>query len=831
MSEEKTNRTQSAKPPKRKRHIVRNIFKVIGTLFLVGILTAAIFVGIFMRYVDKTMRDKIEVDLKGYRLSVSTELYYKDPDTEQWVKYQNLFSDENRILVSSDQIPDNLKKATVAIEDKRFESHKGVDLRGTARAILSTLTGQGVQGGSTITQQLVKNVTGDNQNTVKRKVQEIYRALKLDAAYDKDEILVAYLNAVFFGNQCNGVQTASNFYFNKNVSDLTLAECASLISITNNPSRYDPTRADWSREANRSRQLLVLNAMLEQGMISQAVHDEAVAEDVVFSDGWTILGNYVGPQETEETEEKETKLGRNSYFTDQVISDVARDLVTYYGWENTTENYEKAIGLVYNGGYKIYTTMNPKIQEIAENVFVNTKYLNTKDMYGQPLQAAITIMDPYTADVVGLVGGTGTKVGDRVWNWATEPRQCGSAIKPLSCYAPALDNGTINMNTVLDDYPVMVLGSHGVWPATSHASYEGLVTVRTALVQSLNPPAVRVNMAYGTYESYLYLRDKLGFTTLTEEDSTAAGNMALGGFNVGVTTEEMCAAYCSFVNDGIYTPPRTYSEVQDENGQTIIKNEPASTVAMKEQTAYLIRETLKGVMSEGTGTAARFSGMEMAGKTGTTNDNRDRYFVGFTPYYCAAVWCGYKSNVKLNVSGNPSSVLWHDVMQEIHKELDKASFHNCSTGLTKVSVCMDCGNLAQGCCSNTLRGNRVQTVTVISEYAPKEQCTCHVAVDYCSEGKCLATDKCPKGSVSSVLVCNYDRPILSKGGSVYSVKADDDYYIYNRLEAAAATKADDGSVGCPAHVHREPVPEDPDEPSQETSNLLQAIAGFFHPKE
>ena len=288
----RTDRTQSAReidnngqeraPRRRGWHTAG---RVIGTILLVMVLTMAIFAGIFSAYINSSMRGNVEVYLDEFESKVSTELYYQEPSTEEWTMYQTLFLDsENRIWANLDQIPKNLQEAVVAIEDKRFYKHHGVDWYGTARAILSTLFGGNVQGGSTITQQLVKNVTGDNQNTVKRKVTEIYRALDLEKRYEKDEILEAYLNEVYFGRSCYGVVTASLTYFDKDVSELTLAECASLISITNNPSLYDPLRADWSRENNRERQLLVLGALYEQGTIDQTTYEAAKAEEVVFAD-------------------------------------------------------------------------------------------------------------------------------------------------------------------------------------------------------------------------------------------------------------------------------------------------------------------------------------------------------------------------------------------------------------------------------------------------------------------------------------------------------------------------------------------------------------------
>lgn len=809
---------QSAKTGKKSgkgRRVGRTIGIVLGTILLVTVLTSAIFAGIFMTYVNTSLKGHVEVDMSEYDQKVSTELYYQDPDTKEPVMYQTLFGDENRIWVDFDSIPKNLRDATIAIEDKRFESHHGVDWHGTVRAVFRTLTKGNTQGGSTITQQLIKNVTGNNENTVKRKVTEVYRALALEKDYSKDEILEMYLNTIYLGNQCYGVQTASRMYFHKDVSELTLAECACLISITNNPSQYDPLRSDWTREQNRNRQLDVLDAMLAQEKIDQATYDTAKAQEVVFTNGYTNLGNYVGPQEEDE-KPAVVSTANNSYFTDEVITDVAEKFVEVFGLTDDPADadgyvrtaFEKAVSKVYNGGYKIYTTQNPKIQDIAESVFENTNYANYTDSKGEPLQAAITIVDPYTGDVVAMVGGTGAKEVDRGWNWATSARQPGSATKPVSVYAPALDNGTITAASAIDDYPVRDLPGYGAWPSNSGSGFRGLTSFYTALVRSLNTCAVRTVEELGTYQSYTFMVEKLGFTTLTQADSQQSGNMGLGGYEYGVTTEEMAAAYGAFVNDGVYTPPRTFYRVEDSQGNLVCENNKESNVAMKATTAYIIRQTLKSVITSGTGGEARFSGMTIAGKTGTTDENRDRYFAGFSPYYSAAVWTGYKSNERFSESlGNPSAVLWREVMRRIHDGLENKDFNSCS-GLVQVTVCQDSGLLATDACTHDLRGNRVTTVTVAADTAPTQSCNVHKMVRYCKDGKHLATEYCPESSVVEIAALDWNREIIK------DIKAQDDEYLLQTL-----TGKEEGEL-CPVH-NKKPsifpiIPGDDDDDSSDT---------------
>ena len=763
----------------------RKAGRIIGTLLLVFVVTLTIFSGIFMAYINSTMRGKVEVYLDEFETKVSTELYSQDPDTGEWVMYQTLYlNSENRIWTDLEDIPKYLQKAAIAIEDKRFEKHHGVDWKGTTRAIVYTLFGKNVQGGSTITQQLVKNVTGDNEVTVKRKITEIYRALELEKRYEKDEILEAYLNEVFFGQSCYGVVTASRMYFNKDVSDLTLAECASLMGITNNPSMYDPTLSSWTRENNRERQLTILGAMLEQEKISQEEYDEAKAEDIVFSNGFTISGKYVGsdgtatdpePDETTtddtespEDEEEPAIKGRYSWFTEAMIGDVADALVEKYGITDKVRDngttytaYEQAWDMVHGKGYKIYTTQNPKYQKIAEdvcydlsNIPYTSSYTNSAgEQVEDQLQIALTIVDPTNGYVVAMIGGAGEKQADRVWNWAVNARQCGSAIKPLSTYAPALDDGTINGASVIDDYPMLLNGD--VWPRNDNWRYQGLMPLHLALRQSLNTCAVRTNLAYGVDRSYEFLVNKLGFENLTYTDSQQVGNMALGGFEKGVTTEEMAAGFATFVNEGVYTKPRTFVRVEDANGNVILENEAKSTVAMKNTTAALMNSLLQEASLQGTGYQAQFPGMHIAGKTGSTNSNKDRYFAGYTPYYSCAVWAGYEHNQRIVASGNPCAVIFQKVMKAIHEDLPDKDFFSCA-GLTSVAVCADSGMLASENCALDVRGSRVYTALVAADNAPTSVCTMHTAPSYTVN---MADSD---GNVTTVTgsVLNYQRELI-----------------------------------------------------------------------
>ncbi len=797
MAEERKSRLdrQSTRRKKKTQGINKSLaMKVIGTIAAIGVLTMLMLVVLFFTYVKTTLAartDNFKVEVTDYEMVLSSIIYYEDKETGEWEELNTLYKEENRIWVDFEDMPEHLWKALIAIEDERFESHRGVDLKRTGGAVLNMFIGmKNTFGGSTITQQLIKNLTGEKEGTVKRKITEIYRALEFERNYSKDEILELYLNRVYFGQMCNGVGSASKVYFGKEASELTLAEAASIIGITNNPSRYDPFISDWTREQNKERQELILGKMLKLKMISKEEYEEAVAQELVFT---TELQR----REAEEEAAAEAKKSRKyySYFVDAVIEDCIRALMEEFGW-----NYDTAEDKLYNSGYRIYTTVDMEIQEIAESVYEDISNINYTSSSGQQLQSAITIMDPYTGDVVAMVGGVGEKTGSRVLNRATSLRQCGSAIKPISTYAPALDAGTISNGSSIDDYPVRVIGGKA-WPVNSHVGYDGLVSLRKAVASSLNPCAVRVNEKLGVANSYTFMENNLGISTLVSDDLNSA-SLALGGLTNGVSTEEVCAAYCAFANSGVYTEPRLFTKITDADGNMVIDNQTESRVAMKDTTAHFINELLKAVITEGTAGRAAISGMTVAGKTGTTSNNFDRYFVGYTPYYCAAVWTGYDINEKISASGNPSVTMWQKVMSKVHEGLENKAFDKPSSGFTSVSVCADSGLLATEACAADVRGSRVVSATVAAGTAPTESCGMHVAINYCSEGKCLAGEFCPAGSVVSKSVLDYAREDIAN--VLHTTPAD---YIYT-LEGIGVQNDVEGEVsGCSVHTVLPVLPE------------------------
>ena len=801
------------RPKKKSGGVVRRIVFVLGTLLLVGICTTAMVAGLFMMYVKTTLAPSLDVDADDYTMNLSSIIYYQDKESGEWVEYQTVYGDENRILVDFEDMPAALWQAAVAIEDHRFFEHEGVDWRRTLGATVNFFTqSQDTFGGSTLTQQVLKNMTQDKGNTVNRKIREIFRALEFEKNYTKEEILEYYLNTIYLGQGCYGVQTAAQFYFGKDVSELDAAECASLIAITNNPSIYGPMstitfeQEDGStktaRQLNKERQELILLRMAggneEVGItgldyLSEEEAQAFINEELHFTDGDTSATDIV----TQAT----GGVNINSWFVDQVMDDVSRDLGEMWGITS-----EQARVRLLNGGYNIYTTLDPEIQEIAESVYEDRGSLNNlTSVSGQLIHSGITIIEPSTGNIVAMVGDMGAKSGNRIWNYATDIQQPGSAIKPLTVYAPAIDAGAVTEATVFDNYPVQLLNGNP-WPKNSPNTYTGRMSVFQGLRNSVNTIAVQTLQAVGVTNAYNFATQNLGLS-LTPEDMDISP-LGMGGLTYGLSTVEMAAAFSSFANNGVYNEPRTYVKVlANDNSTVVLENEPEQQVAMKETTAYLMTDMLQEAVY-GTGGAARFSGMHIAGKNGTTNNKLDRYFVGYTPYYCAAVWVGYKNNERISYSVNPAASLWKQVMEKVHADLPDKSFDRPSSGLTTVTVCRDSGLRCTDACLADPRGSRAVSYEVAVGTEPTEQCTIHKMVDICTEGNCLAGEYCPPESVVQQGYLDWTREDYGE-----SIVASDDAYLISTLEEAVApTETSPG--GCPVHTEAGTIVVDPNDPSQ-----------------
>lgn len=790
------------------RRILKGFGKVFGTMVLVLFLTTLIFACLFALYVKNNLSAQVD-SIDGFTLDQTSVIYYEDPKTGQDVVLRKLYGGANRTWVKYEDIPKNLIHACIAIEDKRFEDHQGVDWVTTLKACVKMFLGRGEAGGSTITQQLVKNITGRDEVTVRRKLVEIFSALELEKKYTKKQIMELYLNVIALGENCEGVESASQVYFGKSVSELDLAECAALIGITNNPSIYDPY---INADKNKERQVIILDQMLEQKYITQEQHDTAVAEELV-------LHNASGEASGDED--------YYSYFEDQVINDVVRDLSEKTGYDQTIVRK-----MLMTGGYKIYSTLNPDVQAAVEEVYQNLDNIpNTAS--SQQLQSGIVIIDNKTGDVVAVAGGVGEKQGSLILNRATQSYLSpGSTIKPVSVYAPALELGLITPATVMDDTPYSFTDARH-WPKNSDSIYRGLMNINEAVGLSINTIPVKLVAQMTPEYSFEFAKEKMGLSTLVSSYVNAAGDMfsdvdlaplAMGGLTRGVTVKAMAQAYATFANEGVYREARTYTKVVDSDGKVVLDNTQQSHVAMKDMTAWYITYMLENTVESGTGTAAQIANMTVAGKTGTTTSDFDRWFAGYTPYYTGVVWCGYddpEEVVLTDSSTNPAIVLWQKVMEQVHDGLANKEF-NKPTNVVECTVCRDSGLLMTDACREDPRGSRAVTVELSLYDVPTQNCDVHKEVEICGASGHVVNEYCKQvegNTTKTVGLLDVSRAFPVRGITVqdqaYAVPNDSlpaGYY------PALSPDVDAINVECYIHTRDDlPEPEAPEDEEEEDS--------------
>ena len=712
------------------------VLNILMTILLIctisGIAIAAIFFGYVNNYL---IEDDFDIENLKTNLNQTTKIFYTD-DAGNTVELedQRIYGTENRSWVSYNKMPQNLTNAFIAIEDERFWKHSGVDWKRTFGAVLRFAGGNDSYGGSTITQQLIKNITKEDETTIQRKVREIFRALSLTKKHSREEILEMYLNTINLSRNNYGVQAAANYYFGKDVSELDLVECAALAAIPKSPTKYDPVR---NPNENKRRRGYVLDKMAELGWISQEECDAAKNTELVIN--ITVLDGTV------------TKS--NSYFKDTLIEQIIADLKEEYGYSR-----EYASNIIYSGGLKIYATIDPEVQTIMEEVFADPDTFQRVSDGIQP-QAAMVIMDPYTGDVKGVVGGR-EKTGDRDLNRATQSRrQIGSAIKPLTVYAPAMDLGLINYSTVFDDTPLEYKADLGrYWPKNAPARYDGLLSVNRAVEVSKNTIAIKVLQKMTPEYSYNFSQNKLHLNSLVASDKDLAP-LALGGLTNGLTVMEVTAAYSIFPNGGMYSSPRLYTRVLRNDDTVLLERNSNPEYAVSSDTAQVMTKILQNVVSNGTAAGITLDKkINVAGKTGTTNNDKDRYFVGFTPYYTAACWFGYDTPKYLGkFRSNPAMIAWEKVMTRVHEKYINAASSGGEplkkfdySRLTQVAVCSDSGLLPSDACGHDLRGSRVSYGWFAKSQIPTKTCGTHMLVDWDSTTARVATPYCPASAVMKV---------------------------------------------------------------------------------
>lgn len=646
---------------------MEKVFKKL-TVFLSGLLVITTVFLIFVvptyikseRKIDFFSSNQIAENIRNMEINMTSVIYVQNEEGN-WEEYQRLHGTENRIWVGIDKVPQYLKDAFIAIEDERFETHSGVDWKRTAAAVGNKLLkfDSSEFGGSTITQQLIKNVTNDKGRNAMRKFREIVRALLIERKLNKTEILEAYLNTISLGNGICGVQVASNYYFNKDVSELTLTECAALAAITKNPTAYNP---ESGAEANTLRRRTVLDKMLELEKITYEEYDKA----------------YNTPLVLDNSREDDLELEINSYFVDALIDQVIDDLAEKYNLSTSL-----ASTMFYNGGFKIYATVNPEIQSKMEEVYldIDTYFPQTvKNDDGEKthVQSAMTVMD-YSGHIVGIVGGAGEKTTNRGLNRATDsPRQPGSTMKPIGVYALAIDKDIVNYTSKVLDKPIEHYYEDGKsGPKEWYGYYKGTVKLNYAIRKSMNTVPVRLLQEIGIDNSYDFLVNKLHCEHLVEADKNLAA-LALGGTNYGLTTTESAAAYAIFGNQGVYHKPTTYYKIERPNGEVVLEYDETGEQVIGKDSATVMNHLLQEVVygSEGTGRGiSGYSSMKAYAKTGTSSESNDLWMVAGTPYYVGSVWYGFDLQKEVS-NGSAAAKIWKDVMKDVHKGLEKKEFED-----------------------------------------------------------------------------------------------------------------------------------------------------------
>lgn len=687
--------------------------RILITLVLIGVLCGC-FCGIAFAmyvhiYINPSAQETAAEISKGLGLNLNSFIYAKESDSDEYTLYETIKGKENREWVDSDKIPDTLKNAVVAIEDERFYKHHGVDWVRTIGAVKGWLLGGTQYGGSTITQQLIKNITADNDYSVKRKVNEIFRAFALEKEIDdKDRILVMYLNTIFLGYNSYGVQTAAMQYFDKDVSQLDLAESAVLAGLTNNPSIYDVYNHP---EKVKERQETILAQMLDQKMISQEEYEAAVAEELNYR-----------PYEEYQQEIKSTY----SYFTDEVIKDVINDLMTEKGYSRLV-----AENMVYSGGLNIYATIDTKVQNALDEVWANADNFPNTEKYGEIPQSAMVITDKQ-GNIVGIAGGRGEKTSSRGFSYASDARrQPGSSIKPLATYGPAMDAGIATPDTTVYDRALIQNADGNPWPMNDGKYPTGrAMTVKEGMTRSLNTISAQLLKQLTPQKSYEFMTQQLGFKLVdsrTNEDGTVQSDidlapLALGALTDGVTVREMAGGFSTFINDGVYGGTRTYTKVTDSEGNTIMENTPNTDKGFTNvRTAYYMLDCLQNVTAHGTAYGIQLDGVETGGKTGTTTSNTDIWFCGITPKYSGAVWVGYEHNYRLDgLYGRNAAEIWLAVMQKVHAGDSGLVFDSHPQDFEEVTYCMDTGLLASGACR---AAGRAATGRFWKDKVPTETCS------------------------------------------------------------------------------------------------------------
>lgn len=735
---------------RQKRSGWRRALSHIGNVLLFCVLTfgamLVLMFGIAMTVVYAYTDPSLDDQFANLEMDYTTVVYAKTLDNADYVEYQNLYNAQNRIWISIDDMPDYLLDALVAIEDKRFYNHNGVDIittgKATVKYLVYKLIGKDttyLAGGSTLTQQLIKVITTDDDKTSMRKVKEILRALYIERKYSKEQIIEYYLNAAYFGNNCNGIYSAAKYYFGKNVSDLTVTECAAIISITKSPSYIEPYA---NPDANRERRNNVLYEMYIQGYISEDEYKQYINEELTLRDRSV----------------KTSASSIMSWYTDIVFEEAKTILMDTLGYDA-----DRAVSYLYSGGLRIYTPCVVEYQSILEKYFENEENYPNISSGDQVPQVAMQLMDPTNGDVLAVVGGRGAKTENRVLSRVTQTlRQPGSSIKPLSVYGYAIENDIVTEGSAIDDSPMRIDANSGgsgltdpitgtainyrysPWPVNYDRVYNGVMDIKTALSHSYNTPPAKLLKEIGLDTSYDFMKTMLGIDHLTDQDRKDYAPLSVGAVTNGFTMRELVSGYTVFANKGVYSDARYVTKIETHDGKVIYDGSVDKRIVFSPQTAYIITDILSNLV--GSSAQAKMSNVQVAGKSGTTSSFKDRWFIGYTNEFLAGIWWGYDIPAELQNTAHVR--MWKDVMTQIYKAagISSSSFTE-PDGIVTCTYCACSGKLAGPYCSSDPYGNQVRTGKFKAGTEPTETCDVHHQLYVCTESGQIAHENCPSAKL------------------------------------------------------------------------------------
>ena len=729
------------------------IFFWILTAGVIGVLALGAGVTLLYSFTDP----ELDAMLANLEIASTSQILAYNSEGEI-VVYEELHSSENRVWCSINDMPKYLLDITVATEDKRFYQHKGFDPIRTVSATIQYAInklkgGEGVGsggGGSTLTQQVIKNITGDGETNgwggIIRKFKEILRAFYIERKYDKDQILEYYLNIAHFGNGCDGIYTAAKYYFDKEVIDLTMEECAAILSITNNPELYNPYTQP---ENNYERRVLSLWYAYDQGYITEEEYNTARTAELKLRDRTATSSS--------------SSSSVRSYFSDMVFEWTVDELMNQKGYTR-----QAAVEYIYTAGLRIYTTVDPDIQRIMDEYFSNEDNYIDKDSEVKA-EVAMEIIDPKTGNILGVIGGRGEKTANLLLNRVTQTtRPSGSAIKPIAVYGLAIEENIITAATAIDDSPLYVepstvkvskekygvegltYTSYSSWPLNYDRKYRGILDVKVALSDSYNTTSVKVLQMVGVEKAYNFAKNMMGLTSLVENDKYLAP-LSVGSLTYGVTLQELTSAYTVYANQGSYSTPRCVTRIETFDGKVILENDVDKSIVFTPQTAYIMTDILKRTVTNGSSSeVANLAPIATAGKSGTTSNFQDRWFIGYTPYYLAGIWWGY--DIPQSNENTHHVKMWHDVMQQIHeiKGITEAEFTQ-PDGIVTATYCNVSGKAAGPYCSSDPRGGRVKTGIFKSGTQPTETCDVHHQLYVCSESGQIAHENCPSAYLATFI--------------------------------------------------------------------------------